>query len=88
VYLGKNKFEVTTIPGILGTMTELTALDISGLGYTGKRHHSTCPITTALLLLLLLLLVVLPLLLLLYIALSFIPQNTFFTMSLLLAFQA
>ena len=34
--LGNNKFTVDTIPEVVGTMTKLKVLDLSGLGYTGK----------------------------------------------------
>jgi hypothetical protein len=36
LYLGHNKFTVDTIPEIVGTMTELKALGLNELGYTGK----------------------------------------------------
>ena len=32
--LGGNKFDVTTLPAIVPTMTEIEELDISNLGYT------------------------------------------------------
>ena len=34
--LGANKFEVDTIPEIVGTMTNLEKLSLSNLGYTGN----------------------------------------------------
>ena len=36
LFLGNNKFTVDTIPEVVGTMTELEALDLNGLGYAGK----------------------------------------------------
>ena len=36
LYLGGNKFEVDTIPEIVGTMTNLEELDLGYLGYTGN----------------------------------------------------
>ena len=40
LYLGYNKFTVDTIPEVVGTMTKLEALQLSGLGYTGKSGTS------------------------------------------------
>jgi hypothetical protein len=40
LYLGVNKFTVDTIPEVVGTMTKLEALDLRGLGYTGKSGTS------------------------------------------------
>ena len=40
LYLGNNKFTVDTIPEVVGTMTKLEALHLSGLGYTGKSGTS------------------------------------------------
>jgi hypothetical protein len=40
LYLGDNKFTVDTIPEVVGTMTKLEALDLGGLGYTGKSGTS------------------------------------------------
>ena len=40
LYFGDNKFTVDTIPEVVGTMTKLEELDLSGLGYTGKRGTS------------------------------------------------
>jgi hypothetical protein len=40
LYLGNNKFTVDTIPEVVGTMMKLEALDLSGLGYTGKSGTS------------------------------------------------
>ena len=36
LYLGGNKFDVDTIPEIVGTMTNLEGLDLSELGYKGN----------------------------------------------------
>ena len=40
LHLGDNKFTVDTIPEVVGTMTKLEALHLSGLGYTGKSGTS------------------------------------------------
>ena len=40
LFLGDNKFTVDTIPEVVGTMTKLEALDLRGLGYTGKSGTS------------------------------------------------
>jgi hypothetical protein len=40
LYLGANKFTVDAIPEVVGTMKELEALALSGLGYTGKSGTS------------------------------------------------
>ena len=40
LFLGNNKFTVDTIPEVVGTMTKLEALDLEGLGYTGKSGTS------------------------------------------------
>jgi hypothetical protein len=40
LYLGNNESTVETIPEIVGTMTKLEQLDLSGLGYTGKSGTS------------------------------------------------
>jgi hypothetical protein len=35
LFLGDNKFDVTTLPAIVPTMTKIEKLNISDLGYTG-----------------------------------------------------
>jgi hypothetical protein len=40
LFLDNNKFTVDTIPEVVGTMTKLEALDLGGLGYTGKSGTS------------------------------------------------
>ena len=44
LFLGGNKFEVVTIPEIVGTMTNLEELGLDNLGYTGNmtRHDQGC----------------------------------------------
>ena len=37
IYLGPNKFSVTTIPSIVTTMTNLESLGLPILGYTGMQ---------------------------------------------------
>ena len=42
LYIGDNKFDVTTLPSIVTTMTNIEELAFNGLGYTGVQFVFQC----------------------------------------------